>query len=46
MLTVVLLDTATSESLDWVTYSSGDEDVVGRRGVRLHYALYNYTVES
>jgi len=32
---VVLLDTAASESLNWVTYSSGDEDVIGRRGVRL-----------
>jgi len=44
---VVLLDTATSESLDWVTHSSGDEDVVGRRGVRFHsLCTYDRTVGS
>ena len=40
---VVLLDTAESESLNWVTYSGGDEDVVGRRGV-LHTLCHKGTV--
>lgn len=40
VFTVVLLDTAASESLNWVTYSSGDEDVVGRRGVRQRLHRY------
>lgn len=45
VFSVVLLDTATSESLDWVTHSSGDEDVVGRRGVRHRCALNGHPVE-
>jgi len=47
LFVVVLLDTAKSESLNWITYSSGDEDVVGRRGVSNapFYALYDRKVE-
>jgi len=41
MFAVVLLDSAASDNLNWVTYSAGDEGVASRRGVSVQFLPYN-----